>query len=132
MVPVASIEPHPGQPRRIFQEEALGGAGRFDPGARRRPADHRPAPRPSFPDRRRRAPLAGGRSGRGCTRFRPSSREFSDEETLEVALIENIQREDLNAIEEAQAYKRLSTITATPRKSSASSSTNRAAMSPTC
>src|SRR6185503_20506522 len=34
-------------------------------------------------------------------------REFSDEETLEVALIENIQREDLNAIEEAQAYRRL-------------------------
>ena len=34
-------------------------------------------------------------------------REFSDEETLEVALVENIQRRDLNAIEEAQAYKRL-------------------------
>ena len=34
-------------------------------------------------------------------------REFSDEETLEVALIENIQRADLNAIEEAQAYGRL-------------------------
>ena len=34
-------------------------------------------------------------------------REFSDEETLEVALIENIQRQDLNAIEEAQAYRRL-------------------------
>ena len=34
-------------------------------------------------------------------------REFSDEETLEVALIENIQRQDLNAIEEAHAYKRL-------------------------
>ena len=34
-------------------------------------------------------------------------REFSDTETLEVALIENVQRKDLNAIEEAQGYKRL-------------------------
>src|SRR5690606_39409879 len=34
-------------------------------------------------------------------------REFTDAETLEVALVENIQRQDLNAIEEAQAYKRL-------------------------
>jgi ParB family transcriptional regulator, chromosome partitioning protein len=34
-------------------------------------------------------------------------RTLSDSETLEVALIENIQREDLNAIEEALAYRRL-------------------------
>ena len=34
-------------------------------------------------------------------------RDFSEEETLEIALLENIQREDLNAIEEAQAYRRL-------------------------
>ena len=34
-------------------------------------------------------------------------RDFSEEETLEVALIENIQRADLNAIEEAAAYGRL-------------------------
>ena len=32
---------------------------------------------------------------------------FSDQEVVEIALIENIQREDLNAIEEAVAYKRL-------------------------
>ena len=36
-------------------------------------------------------------------------REFSDQEIVEIALIENIQREDLNPIEEAQAYKRLLT-----------------------
>ena len=34
-------------------------------------------------------------------------REFDDAQTLEIALVENIQREDLNAIEEAQAYQRL-------------------------
>ena len=34
-------------------------------------------------------------------------REFSDQETLEIALIENIQREDLNPLEEARGYKNL-------------------------
>lgn len=34
-------------------------------------------------------------------------REYSDIETTEIALIENLQRENLNAIEEAGAYQRL-------------------------
>lgn len=34
-------------------------------------------------------------------------REFSDEEMMEIALLENLQREDLNSIEEAEAYKKL-------------------------
>lgn len=34
-------------------------------------------------------------------------RHFSDQQTLEIALIENIQRQDLNPIEEALGYKRL-------------------------
>ena len=33
--------------------------------------------------------------------------DLNDSETLEVAIVENIQREDLNAIEEAKGYKRL-------------------------
>ena len=34
-------------------------------------------------------------------------KEYSDRQVMEIALIENIQREDLNAIEEAEAYERL-------------------------
>ncbi len=34
-------------------------------------------------------------------------KEFTDEEILQIALIENLQREDLNSIEEALAYKQL-------------------------
>jgi len=34
-------------------------------------------------------------------------REFDDRQTLEVALVENVQREDLSAIEEAEGYRRL-------------------------
>ena len=36
-------------------------------------------------------------------------RNFTEKEIVELALIENLQREDLNAIEEAQAYKKLMT-----------------------
>ncbi len=36
-------------------------------------------------------------------------KNYSDQEIVEISLIENIQREDLNAIEEAQAFKRLLT-----------------------
>lgn len=34
-------------------------------------------------------------------------RDFSDAEALEIAILENIQRQDLNAVEEALAYRRL-------------------------
>ncbi|MCF6095105.1 ParB/RepB/Spo0J family partition protein [Microaerobacter geothermalis] len=36
-------------------------------------------------------------------------KEFTDQQVMEIALIENLQREDLNAIEEAQAYHQLMT-----------------------
>ena len=37
-------------------------------------------------------------------------RDFNDAETLEIALLENIQRQDLNPIEEAEAYKKLTDL----------------------
>ena len=43
----------------------------------------------------------------GLTRVPVVVKEVPDESLLEIALIENIQRENLNAIEEAQAYKKL-------------------------
>jgi ParB family chromosome partitioning protein len=43
----------------------------------------------------------------GLTKIPAVLRNVSDEKVLEIALIENIQREDLNPIEEARAYKKL-------------------------
>jgi ParB family transcriptional regulator, chromosome partitioning protein len=43
----------------------------------------------------------------GLTRIPAVIREFTNEQSLEVALVENLQREDIGAIEAASAYKRL-------------------------
>jgi ParB family chromosome partitioning protein len=37
-------------------------------------------------------------------------KDFSDEESMEISLIENLQREDLNPIDEADAYRKLQTV----------------------
>lgn len=56
--------------------------------------------------------VAGERRWRACRMLGMSEvpviiKEFSDSETAQIALIENIQREDLNPVEEAMAYKAL-------------------------
>jgi len=105
-IPVASIEPHPDQPRRIFREEALAElAASIEARGVIQPIVVRP-------HGHRFQIVAGERRWRAAQKARLHEipaivRAFSDAETLEVALIENIQRQDLNAIEEAQAYKRL-------------------------
>ena len=43
----------------------------------------------------------------GLTDIPAIIRDFNDQEMMEIALLENLQREDLNAIEEANAYKKL-------------------------
>ena len=106
MIPVAGIEPHPDQPRRHFDEEAL------DELAASIQARGVIQPIIVRPHGHRFQIVAGERRWRAAQKARLHEipaivREFSDAETLEVALIENIQRQDLNAIEEAQAYKRL-------------------------
>ena len=106
MVPVASIEPHPGQPRRAFQEESLVElAASIEARGVIQPIIVRP-------HGHRFQIVAGERRWRAAQKARLHEipaivRDFTEEETLEVALIENIQRQDLNAIEEARAYKRL-------------------------
>jgi len=106
LIPVAGIEPHPGQPRRIFQEEALAElAASIEARGVIQPIVVRP-------HGHRFQIVAGERRWRAAQRARLHEipalvRDFTDEETLQVALLENIQREDLNAIEEAQAYRRL-------------------------
>lgn len=106
LIPVASIEPHAGQPRRHFDETALAELAES--------IQQRGVIQPIVvrPHGHRFQIVAGERRWRAAQKARLHEvpaivREFSDEETLEVALIENIQRADLNAIEEAQAYSRL-------------------------
>ena len=41
----------------------------------------------------------------GLTEVPAIIKELSDEDMMELAIIENLQREDLNAIEEAESYK---------------------------
>ena len=58
-------------------------------------------------------------------------RELSDMEAAEFALIENVQRTDLNPIEEATGYSELIEGSATPRSRSPRWSARAAAISPT-
>jgi ParB family chromosome partitioning protein len=105
-VAVATIRPHPGQPRRHFDDAAL------DELAASISARGLIQPIVVRPHAGGYQIVAGERRWRAAQRARLHEvpvivREFNESETLEVALIENVQREELNAIEEAEAYKRL-------------------------
>ena len=105
-IEVALIQPHPEQPRRHFDEGAL--AELADSIGKRgviQPIIVRPHGG-GFQI------VAGERRWRAAQRAQlhriPAIvRDFDEAETLEIALIENIQREDLNPIEEAEAYRKL-------------------------
>ncbi len=106
MMPVSSIEPHLDQPRRHFDEEAL---DELAASIKQRGLIQPIVVRPHG---HRYQIVAGERRWRAAQRARLHEipvivRDFNDAETLEVALLENIQRRDLNAIEEAEGYKRL-------------------------
>jgi ParB family chromosome partitioning protein len=106
MVAVSELEPHPEQPRRHFDDDAL------DELARSIEARGLIQPIVVRPYAGGYQIVAGERRWRAAQRARLHQvpvivREFDEAETLELALIENIQREDLNAIEEAEAYSKL-------------------------
>ncbi|QGP79639.1 ParB/RepB/Spo0J family partition protein [Sphingobium sp. CAP-1] len=105
-IEVALIHPHPEQPRRHFDDGALQELA--DSIAKRgviQPIIVRPHGG-GFQI------IAGERRWRAAQRAQMHRipaivRDFDEQETLEIALIENIQREDLNPIEEAEAYRKL-------------------------
>lgn len=106
LLPVGALSPHPGQPRRHFDEAAL------DELAQSIAARGVIQPIVVRPQGRGYQIVAGERRWRAAQRARLHEvpvivRDFTDAETLEIALVENIQRQDLNAIEEAEAYARL-------------------------
>ena len=100
------IEPSPFQPRTHFREEALAelaqsiqSTGIIQPLVLR-------------PIGSRFQLLAGERRWRaaqraGLSRVPAVIRQVSDEAALEITLVENIQREDLNPVEEARAFERM-------------------------
>ncbi|MCR5477264.1 MAG: ParB/RepB/Spo0J family partition protein [Lachnospiraceae bacterium] len=106
MVKITMVEPNRDQPRKTFNEDALQELadsiklhGIVVPLIVQDRKDHYEI-------------IAGERRWRaaklaGLKEVPVIIRELSDQEIMEISLIENIQREDLNPIEEAQAYKRL-------------------------
>ena len=103
---IDSIVPGPMQPRTQFDDESLGhlaesikSHGIVQPVLVRRVGDHYELV--AGERRWRAAKLAGLRTIPAVVK------EIADKDLLEVALIENVQREDLNPIEEAQAYSKL-------------------------
>lgn len=105
-VALSQIVPSPFQPRKRFDEEQLAGLvesirehGIIQPLIVREVGG-------------RLELIAGERRWRACQKLELAevpviSRGASDKEVLELALIENLQREDLNPLEEAEAYARL-------------------------
>ena len=106
MVKVTSIEPNREQPRKDFNEEAMGELaesmkvyGVLQPLLVQKKGDYYEI-------------IAGERRWSaaklaGLKEVPVVIREYTKQQTMEIALIENVQREDLNAIEEAKAYQRL-------------------------
>lgn len=105
-IPINQIIPNKFQPRRVFDEEALAELvssikqyGVLQPIVVRKSSNSYEL-------------VAGERRWRasqkaGLQEVPAIIKEYTDGEMTEIALIENIQREDLNAIEEALAYRRL-------------------------
>ncbi len=107
VLPISSIEPHPDQPRRHFDEKALDElAASIAARGVIQPIIVRPHGGGRY------QLVAGERRWRAAQKARLHEipvlvRELNDRDVMTLALIENIQREDLNPVEEARAYNRL-------------------------
>lgn len=109
MLPLASIKPLPGNPRKYFDEAALSElAASIATRGVIQPIIVRPHPEGTGFQL-----VAGERRWRAAQKARLHEipalvRDLSDREVMALALIENLQREDLSPVEEARAYHRLS------------------------
>lgn len=107
LLKVSELEPNRGQPRRAFSEQALGElADSIAQHGVLQPLLVRPLMGGGYQI------VAGERRWRaarmaGVEEVPAVVREMSDGEVMELALIENLQREDLNPLEEAQGYQSL-------------------------
>ena len=107
LIAVSAIKPNPDQPRRHFAADSL---SELAASIKRHGIVQ---PIVLRPEGKGYQIVAGERRWRAAQKAQLHEipaiiRNYSDGETLEIALIENIQRKDLNPIEEAEAYKRLS------------------------
>ncbi len=107
-LPVERVQPNPDQPRRAFLLEAL---EQLAQSIRQKGIVQPLIVRPFGTDGQHEI-VAGERRWRaaqiaGLHEVPVVVRDFDDVEVLEIAIIENIQREDLNPIEEAMAYRQL-------------------------
>jgi ParB family chromosome partitioning protein len=106
-LPVSSIEPNPGQPRTTFDEESLSSlAASVRELGVLQPVLVRQAENGSY------QLIAGERRWRAAKRAGLQTvpaivRTADDTAVLQQALVENLQREDLNALDEAAAYQQL-------------------------
>ncbi|MFO6465098.1 ParB/RepB/Spo0J family partition protein [Jannaschia sp. KMU-145] len=109
MAPIESLQPNADQPRKRFEEDDLSDlAASIRERGIIQPIVVRPNPRGAT----RYEIVAGERRWRAAQRAALHEvpiivREMDDQTVLEVAIIENVQRADLNAIEEAQGYQLL-------------------------
>ena len=109
LVPIEKINPNPNQPRRYFAENDLNDlADSIRSKGIIQPLVVRPHPNKNGEFEI----VAGERRWRASQiaqihQIPVVVREFSNEDVLEIAIIENIQRADLNPIEEAAGYRQL-------------------------
>lgn len=106
-VPIESLQPNPNQPRQEFRQESL---RELSDSIREKGIIQPIIAEETEPGRY--IIIAGERRYRaagmaGLKEVPVLLRTFTEEEKLEIALIENVQREDLSPIEEAKAYRSL-------------------------